>query len=163
MSLPTETPSPALYDGPFWNAYVANFLVMCSVALLFRYADFVTVLGGGELELGWIVGVGMVGSLLARLSLGSLIDRRGARRVWLGALGLLIACSAAHLLVSTCRGPLIYLLRILYCCSLAGIFGASMTFIAGRAPLARMAEMFGMLGTSGFVGTIVGTQLGDLF
>lgn len=38
-----------------------------------------------------------------------------------------------------------------------------MTFISGRAPIARMAEMFGMLGTSGFLGTIVGTQLGDLF
>ncbi len=37
-----------------------------------------------------------------------------------------------------------------------------MTFIAGRAPVERMAEMIGMLGTSGFVGMVLGTQLSDL-
>ena len=37
-----------------------------------------------------------------------------------------------------------------------------MTFVSGRVPSVRMAEMIGMLGTSGFVGMVLGTQLGDL-
>jgi MFS family permease len=135
---------------------------MIAVALLYRYADFVTVLGGSELHLGWIVGIGMVGSLIARLLLGSVIDNHGARCVWLAALALLTVCCLGHLLVTGYGGPAIYVLRILYCCSLAGIFGASMTFVSGRAPAARMAEMLGMLGTSGFIGTIFGTQIGDM-
>lgn len=151
----------APYGRPFWYAYVANTLVMTAVALLFRYADFVTVLGGSELHLGWIVGIGMVGSLAARVFLGWAIDHQGARRVWLAALLLLTACCLGHLLVTSYRGPAIYVLRILFGCSLAGIFGASMTFVSGRAPTARMAEMLGMLGTSGFVGIVFGTQLGD--
>ena len=135
---------------------------MIAVSLLFRYADFVTLLGGSELHLGWIVGIGMVGSLAARVFLGWAIDHYGARRVWLAALMLLIACCLSHLLVTSYRGPAIYILRILFCCSLAGIFGSSMTFISGRAPTARMAEMLGMIGTSGFVGMVFGTQIGDM-
>ncbi len=150
------------YGRPFWRAYVANTLIMTAVALLFRYADFVTLLGGNELHLGWIVGIGMVGSLAMRLYLGSGIDRYGARRIWLASLVVFSLCCFAHLAVTTYRGPAVYLLRILYCCSIGGIFGASMTFISGRAPIARMAEMIGMLGTSGFFGMVLGTQLGDL-
>src|SRR5262249_381636 len=34
-------------------------------------------------------------------------------------------------------------------------------YISGRAPIARMAEVIGTLGTSGFIGMMMGTQLGD--
>jgi len=156
-----ETLEATPYGRPFWRAYAANTLTMTAVALLFRYADFVTFLGGNELHLGWIVGLGMVGSLLARVFLGWAIDHYGARLVWLGSLALLATCCLAHLPVTTYQGLAVYVLRILYCCSLAGIFGASMTFVAGRAPTIRMAEMIGMLGTSGFIGMVLGTQLGD--
>jgi MFS family permease len=143
-------------------AYVANLLVMVAIALLYRYADFVTLLGGTEFHLGWIVGVGMVGSLLMRLLLGTGIDRYGPRRVWLCSLIVFAAVCFAHLSITRYDTPAIYVLRVLFCLALAGIFGSSMTFISGRVPLVRMAEMVGMLGTSGFVGMVLGTQLGDL-
>lgn len=150
------------YDRPFWRAYLANTAVMVAIALLYRYADFVTLLGGTELHLGWIVGVGMVGSLLVRLLLGTAIDRWGARLVWLGSLLLFSASCFGHLAVADYAGPAVYLWRVAYCSAVAGIMGAAMTFISGRAPVVRMAEMIGMLGTSGFFGVVLGTQLGDL-
>jgi hypothetical protein len=67
----------ASYGRAFWLAYASNLLMTIAVALLFRYADFVMLLGGTEFHLGWIVGVGMVGSLVVRLALGSCIDRYG--------------------------------------------------------------------------------------
>jgi len=155
-----EAESP--YDPSFWKSYLANSLVMVAIAVLFRYADFVTFLGGSELHLGWIVGVGMVGSLAMRAFLGVGIDRYGARLVWLSALALFAASCFGHIVVGRYDGPAIYLLRIAYCSALAGIFGSSMTFISGRAPVVRMAEMLGMLGTSGFLGMVLGAQLGDL-
>jgi len=154
-------PEPTAYGRPFWLAYVANTLVMVAIALLFRYADFITHLGGTELHLGWIVGIGMVGSLAMRLALGLGIDRYGPRHIWLGSVLLFAAACFAHLAIGSCHGPAIYLLRIAWCCSVAGIFGASMTFVSARASAARTAEMIGMLGTAGFVGTVIGTQLGD--
>lgn len=149
------------YGLPFWSAFVANTLVMTAVALLFRYADFVTLLGGSELHLGWIVGVGMVGSLVMRLFLGTGIDRYGPRIIWVTSLAVFALACLAHPALSSHRGPAIFLARIAYCSALAGIFGASVTFISGQARVERMAEMIGMLGTSGFLGIVAGTQIGD--
>ena len=134
---------------------------MVGVSLLYRYADFVTLLGGTEFHLGWIVGVGMVGSLVTRVAIGSYIDRHGARLVWLGSTALFVATCLAHLAVGSHTGVAIYLLRISYCCAVAGVYGASVTFVSAQGPSHRMAELIGMLGTSGFLGTVVGTLLGD--
>lgn len=150
------------YGPIFWFAYLANTSLMMAVSLLFRYGDFVAVLGGGELELGWIVGVGTVGSLLMRLVMGVGIDHYGARTVWLLSLVGVAAMLLAHLAIRRVDTPTIYLVRVIYHTCLAGAFGASITYISLRAPVARMAEMVGMLGSSGFVGMALGSQLGDL-
>ncbi|MCS7303515.1 MAG: MFS transporter [Thermoguttaceae bacterium] len=149
------------YSRAFWLAYASNFLISVAVSVLYRYADFVRLLGGTEYQLGWIVGVGMIGSLSARLALGSGIDRRGPKLVWLLSLiGFCLICFA-HLGLSRPDTPAIYLLRIAYCLAVAGIFGATMAFVSSRMPVEQMAEMIGMLGTAGFMGMVVGAQVGD--
>lgn len=142
-------------------AYVSNSLVMVAVSLLFRYADFVALLGGSEFHLGWIVGIGMVGSLMARAIMGVCIDQYGAKLVWLGSILLLMVACFGHIAVASHTGMAIYLMRILFCSALAGIYGASMTFVSGQGPTRRMAELIGMLGTAGFLGMVTGTVLGD--
>jgi MFS family permease len=151
----------AAFGRPFWLTYAANSSTMVAVSLLYRYGDFVSFLRGNEVDLGWIVAAGMVGSLLMRLAQGSGIDAYGPRRIWLWSSALFVVSCAGHLLVTKVDGPLIYILRVLYQTSVSGFFGASITFISGRAPIARMAEVVGTLGTSGFIGMMIGTQLGD--
>jgi MFS family permease len=158
---PRKAGQPSAYDRPFWLAYVSNLLLASAAALLFRYADFVTLLGGSEFHLGWIVGVGMIGSFSIRLAAGSWIDHYGARPLWLCSGLLFVVTCFAHLAVASHTGVSIYLLRIAYCCALAGIGGASMTFVSMRTANGRLAEMVGMLGTGGFLGTVFGTLLGD--
>ena len=154
------TPRSA-YGAPFWFAYAANTTVMIAISLLFRYADFVAYLGGTEFVLGWIVGVGMVGSLVMRFFQGVGIDRYGARRIWLWSVaGMVISC-LGHLLIGRPDGPAIFAMRVLYNTSIAGVFGASITYVSSRAPADRMAEVIGMLGTSGFVGMVIGPRLSD--
>lgn len=150
------------YGSSFWYAYLANITVMTGIAMLYRYADFVTVLGGSEFHLGWIVGIGMSGSLLMRLAVGAAIDRQGPRRIWLFSTAVFVASTIAHLWIQRYDTPTIYLLRVVWCCAVAGIFGSSTTFVAIGAPLLRVAELVGMLGTSGFLGMVLGTNLGDL-
>ena len=96
------------YDTSFWKAFLANSLVTVAVAVLYRYADFVSLLGGTELHLGWIVGIGMVGSLTMRLFVGTRIDRYGPRLVWLSALALLACVCFGHLLVMRYPGANIH-------------------------------------------------------
>jgi MFS family permease len=143
-------------------AYVSSLLLSAAVSLLFRYADFITLLGGTEFHLGWIVGIGMVGSLAIRMLLGTWIDRYGARPLWLGSVLLFSVTCFAHLMIASHTGVAIYLLRFSYCCATAGMGGASMTFVSARAPNERVGELVGMLGTGGFIGSVVGTLLGDL-
>ena len=150
------------YGAAFWFTYAANLLIMVGFAVLFRYADLVTALGGTEFHLGWIVGMGMVGSLFTRLALGTGIDRNGPRLIWMGSALLFSASCFAHLALESCHGPWIYILRICFASSIAGIVGSSMAMISGRMQESRIAEILGMLGTSGFLGMVIGTQLGDL-
>lgn len=152
---------PATYGPVFWWCYLSNSATMVAVSLLFRYGDFVAHLGGKEGQLGLIVGVGMVGSLLMRLVQGVAIDLYGSRRIWLISQTAFIVSLFGHLLADNASGPLLYLLRVLFSTSVAGIFGASVTFISRRAPANRVAEVIGSLGTSGFLAMLVGPQLGD--
>jgi MFS family permease len=150
-----------IYNRSFWSAFTANTLVAITLGLTYRYADFVAYLGGTELHLGWIVGVGMVGSVATRLWLGAGIDRHGPRIMWLASLALLTISSLAHLAIAKHDGVAIYLVRIAFSTALAGVWSASTTFVSARVAVPRMAEVIGMLGTSGFLGIMLGTQLGD--
>jgi MFS family permease len=150
-----------LFGSAFGFAYLANTLLMIAVSMMFRYADFVSYLGGTEYELGWIVGVGMLGAMLMRTVQGAGIDRYGAGNIWVASSLLVLLSLVGHLWVDRLDSPLIYLLRILYTTSLAGAFGASITFVSLRAPASRTGEMIGALGSSGFVGMALGPVIAD--
>ena len=149
------------YGPAFWLTYLANALAAAAVNMLVRYADFVTYLGGAEAQLGLIVGTGMLGSMAMRSAQGVAIDRYGARRVWLLSLASFAISLVAHLGIARANGPGIYLVRMLMQTSIAGVFGASITSISRRVPPERMAEIVGTLGTSGFLGVLLGPQLSD--
>ncbi len=154
---------PVVFGRAFWCTYVGNTALMIAFSMMYRYADFVRFLGGSEWTLGRIVGVGMVGSVTMRIFQGQGIDRFGARRIWLWSLVGFVISMLAHLSITRDDGPAIYLLRVLYMTSFAGAAGASITSVSRSLPLPRMAEVIGMLGTSGFIGMALGPQLGDLF
>lgn len=151
---------PGAYDRVFWLAYLSNGLTTIANAMLVRYADFVESIGGQEGRLGLIVGVGMVGSIAMRMVQGIGIDRYGASRIWRWAMAFYSLSLIAHLFL-TAYGPAVFITRIAMQTSLAGIFGASLTFVSLRAPPQRMAEIIGTLGTSGFLGMLIGPLLSD--
>jgi MFS family permease len=157
----TLNSQPSSYGLPFWFTYLANTSLMLAISLLFRYADFVTHLGGTEFNLGLIVGIGMGGSLLMRLVQGNGIDLYGPRQVWLWSILFFIASCVGHLWVTRVDTPLVFVLRTMLSTSVAGAFGAAITYISLKSPVVRLAEVLGTLGTSGFVGMVAGTLIGD--
>ncbi|GAB4127962.1 hypothetical protein JCM17478_20060 [Thermopirellula anaerolimosa] len=153
--------SDRVYDFSFWCAYASNTLVSIAATLLCRYADFVSFLGGDEFHLGWIVGVGMVGSLVARFAVGRSIDRYGAKTVWvLSTLGIIAACFV-HLWITDYRSPWIYAARVTYVLMLATVYSSSLTLMSARAPRGRLAEVIGIFGSAGFAGVILGAPPAD--
>jgi MFS family permease len=161
IGVPARPRESSAYGRAFWLSYLSLTTLMIAVSLMYRYADFVTFLGGSELDLGAIVGVGMVGSLVMRLAQGVGIDRYGPRHIWLGSTMLFIASMLGHLVVSRANGPGVYLLHVLFRTSVAGVFGAAFTFAFQQVPISRMTEAVGTVGTASFVGIVVGPRVGD--
>ncbi len=156
-----ETAERTSYDRIFWLTYLSNGLTTLANGMMVRYSDFVDVVGGDEQQLGLIVGAGMLGSIAIRLAQGEAVDRYGASRIWFWSVVCYCFSLLLHLTVSTAYGPVVFLVRGLMQASLAGIFGSSITFVSLRVPPNRMAEIIGALGTSGFLGLMLGPLISD--
>lgn len=150
------------YDFTFVLVYLANISFMLSYAALFRYSDFVKAYGGSDSNLGQIIAFGSAGSLIARIWLGSLIDRIGARWIWIAATLVWIVGLSWHLALSDSTGWTVFAARLVMQCGMAGFFGASLTFISLRVGVHRVAEVIGIVGTAGFVGMGFGPWFSDV-
>ncbi len=166
MSAAGPTPLPqddeaSAYDRRFWLAYVANLLLVAGNALTFRFAEFVHFLGGTEAATGGIVRAGVIGSILIRFTLARDLDRLGVRRMWLGS-SLLFVVGSGLLLTAREIGWQLYLARAAFAIGLAAMFTCANVHIQNRVPPHRRTEMLASLGSSGFLGMILGAQLGDV-
>ncbi|MGI9518208.1 MAG: MFS transporter [Pirellulaceae bacterium] len=152
---------PRLYDAVFFCTYFANVCMLTAFSLLFRFADFVESLGGDEWHLGWIVGLGTVGALLFRLVQGVAIDHFGAIMVWVLSLAGLIVSLLLHVGITDINSWEVYAIRFLMNLCVAGVFGSWLSFVTLRVPEYKVAEVIGVVGSSGFVGMALGPILGD--
>lgn len=159
--LPATTERDAVYNRVFWLAYAANVLLVTGNCLTLRFAELVAHLHGTEQIAGMVVSIGMVGALAARFFLGQSIDRYGTRKLWtisttlfvLGCLGFLGCESVSWNL---------YAARVAFAAGVAGMFTCSIVHIQNQVPTHRRTEVIGNLGSSGFIGMIVGSQMGDI-
>jgi len=159
---PTVSDEPfRIYDPVFFCSYFANVFMLMSISLLFRYADFIKSLGGDEWHLGWIVGVGSVGAILFRVYQGTAIDRFGPLLVWVISLVGLIVSNLLHVGLSDVNGWQIYAIRLMMNLCIAGVFGSWLSFVTLRVPESKVAEVIGVVGSSGFVGMATGPIIGD--
>lgn len=156
-----EIESAAIYNRSFWLAYAANMSLVSANTMTFRFAEFVDLLQGTKSDTGLIVGVGLAGSLISRIWLGQAIDRFGVRKLWMVGTTLFLA-GCLGLWATRELGPGIYLARTAYAIGISAMFVCSNLHIQLRVPPHRRTEAIGSLGSSGFVGMIIGAQLGDL-
>lgn len=157
----SDSTERTIYDRSFWLAYVANLMLVTANSLTFRFAEFIHFLGGTETVTGQIVRAGLLGSLAVRLVLGQAIDGAGVRRIWAASSVCFIA-GGLMFVFSDRIGPLLYIARVLFTAGMASMFACSIYHVQGHVPPYRRTEIIGSLGTSGFIGMIAGTQLGDL-
>jgi MFS family permease len=144
----------------FWLAYVANLLIVTANTLTFRFSEFVVSLGGSAADAAFVVGIGTGVSVLVRIWMGRAVDQVGPRWFWMASAMALVLSNLAFIPLHS-LGPTIYVVRMLYACGLAGVFSCSVIHLCTGVPPGRRAELIGTLGTSGFIGAIIGPQLGD--
>lgn len=150
----------AVYDRTFWLAYLANTILVLANALTFRFAELVAFLGGTERVAGDIVALGIIISVIVRLSVSHWIDDHGTRRMWLLCTLLFIAGCVLFLMCDRLSW-LIYAARVGFVVGLTGMFACSVTHIQNHVPPHRRTEVIGNVGSSGFIGLILGSNIGD--
>ncbi len=149
-----------LYTPQFFQVLAGAMLTMVAVSMQFHFGEYVASLGYSVAILGWIAGIGVVGSMLLRPYVGTWIDRFGCRPFFFAAaLGAAVAnLSFPH----TRTFWVICVVRILMAASYATFLTTVAVYAAHAAPARRRAESLGTVGIGGFLGMMMGPAIGDI-
>ncbi len=155
-------------DPVFVFSYVANLILVTANAMTFVFADWVAWLAqhgttgvAYQEELpGRIIQYGILAAISVRMFLGQSIDRFGVRRVWV-VMATLAFSGIAIFASLTNVTPFLVIGRVLFATGLAGMFTCGTFHIQSCVVEYRRTEFIALLGSSGFVGMVLGPQLAD--
>jgi MFS family permease len=121
---------------------------------------FIRSLGGGEIIIGLLLGVGTAASVLARPAIGTLLDTWGRREVLLVAGGLNVVSWLPFLAIHTIGVPLFFW-STLHAVVWGALFAGFFTYAADLAPPSRRAEGIAVFGVFGMAPNGLGPWLGE--
>jgi MFS family permease len=154
------TGAPALYTREFRRAWCLHFSGAMSLALFLLFPLYVKALGGDELTIGLVLGVGTAASVAARPFVGVLVDRVGRRRVLVcGAIGNVASWIPFFFLTGT--GPALYLWATVHEMVWGALFAAYFSYAADLAPPARRAEGIAIFGVAGMAANGLAPLIGE--
>jgi len=121
---------------------------------------FVRAVGGDELTIGVVLGVGLAASVAVRPLVGTLLDRVGRRRVllWSGATN---ALSFLPFLLVDRVGPALFLLAAVHLVIGGALFAGYFTYAADLVPSGRRVEGIAIFGVAGMATNGLGPALGE--
>ena len=121
---------------------------------------FIRALGGDELTIGLVLGVGLAVSVALRPTVGALLDRVGRRRVllWSGAANV---ASFPPFLLLDGTGPWLYVLATLHLVVGGALFASYFTYAADLVPAGRRVEGIAIFGVAGMAPNGLGPALGE--
>ncbi|MBI5482101.1 MAG: MFS transporter [Deltaproteobacteria bacterium] len=154
-------PREPLITRPFLLAFAAHFLHALASSLFLHLPGFLKHLGATEVAIGLIFGAGTAVAVIARPTMGAVMDRRGIRPIILIG-GLLHATACALYLTVGTLGPWLVVVRIIHGAAGAAIFVSVFAFAASIVPASRRFEGIALFGVSGMLPMSFGGLLGDL-
>jgi MFS family permease len=154
-----------LYSPSFIAMAFANLFVVSSFGTFFLFPLFITNHGGSKADIGIIMGVFALSSVLCRPWISDMVDRIGRKRSYTIGCMILSILPLVYLLF---RGELshfylpLILVRIFHGVGLAICFTAVFTYIADIVPEGRLNEGIGIFGITGITGLGVGPIIGEI-
>jgi len=149
-----------LYTRDFWIACAIHVTGGMSLSMFLLVPLFIKSLGGSEVTIGLVLGVGTAASVITRPLVGACLDRFGRRAVllWSAALN---ALSYVPFLVLREVGGALFLWTALHEVMWGALFAAYFTYAADLAPAARRAEGIAIFGVAGMLTNGLGPALGE--
>jgi len=131
-----------------------------STASFILFPLFIARLGGDELLIGQVMGIGAAAAVLTRPLAGHWLDRHGGRRVLLVASAVNVVSIAALLLLDGFSLRL-ELLFVVHTIAAGALFASYFTYAAHIVPLARRNEGVAMFGVAGMLPNGLAPPLGE--
>jgi len=154
-----------LYSPSFITMAFSNLFTVSSFGTFFLFPLFIASNGGSKSDIGIIMGVFALSSVLCRPWISDMIDRIGRKKSY--TIGCIIM-SILPLIYLLFRGNLshfylfLILVRIVHGVGLAICFTASFTYIADIVPEKRLNEGIGMFAVTGLIGLAIGPVIGEI-
>lgn len=137
----------------------ANLLCLSSFSAFFLFPLFITGHGGDQVDIGIIMGVFTLSSVLCRPWISDMIDRIGRKKSYAAGSLIMTVMPLAYLFF---RGSLdsfylsLILVRVIHGVGFAICITAAFTYIADIIPHERLSRGLGIFGISGLAGTALG-------
>ena len=144
---------------------LANFFTMSSISTFFLFPLFITRHGGTKADIGIMMAVFTIASIVSRPWISEMIDRLGRKKCYTLACLVLSFLPLVYLLfkgnLSSFYIPLL-LVRFIHGIGMALAFTAVMTYIADIVPKHRLNEGLGMFGVTALVALAVGPIIAEM-
>ena len=154
-----------LYSASFIFMAFANLFTVSSFGAFFLLPLFIESHGGSKADIGIIMGVFVLASVLSRPWISEMIDRIGRKRSYTIGCLILSSLPLTYLLFQGALAqfylPLI-IVRIMHGVGLAICFTSSNTYIADIVPKKCLNEGMGIFGVSALTGMAIGPIIGEI-
>jgi len=140
---------------------LANFFFFCNFSSFFLLPVFIREIGGGESQIGYVMGSFGITSLLCIPFFSTLIDRHG-RKIFMVAGALLMTAASVCFVFVENLGALIYALRLLQGAAFAAFFTSAAAAVSEMAEKNRIAERLGFFGAFTIFSYAAGPSVGEL-
>jgi MFS family permease len=144
----------------FWVLTLAQFLAFCGFFAFFQFPLFIKAVGGGEMAIGVMGGLGALASTAFLPWTADLADRWDRRRLMLGGLGLLLAATLLSLTMTAPDGWMACLV-ILRGFGFGTYTNAAGAYIADLLPAAERSRWLGVNFGFNQIAVAVGPALGE--
>ena len=156
----TRDALPPLYTRAFWTACAVHLAGAMSLAMFVLVPLLIRALGGTEVTIGLVLGVGTAASVLTRPLVGMLLDSHGRRPVLLGC-GVMNTLSWVPFLWVTTVGPWLYVWCTVHAIVWGALFASYFTYAADLVPASRRAEGIAVFGVAGMTANGLAPMLGE--
>ena len=153
-----------LYSRAFLTMALANLFTMSSISTFFLFPLFITGHGGTKADIGIMMAVFTIASILSRPWISEMIDRLGRKKCYTIACLILSLLPLVYLFfngdLSSFYIPILFV-RIIHGLGMALSFTSVMTYIADIVPKNRLNEGLGMFGVTALVALALGPIIAE--